>query len=387
MTLGLLLAIVAGVAMLPFVSMDGRIPRLQNLAAAQFGQPVKIQSLHLSLLPRPHWRIGGLVIGSDGQFKAQRVTAYVDPGALFAARPVFKAIELDAPVLNDEALGWLLFGRPQRHFGIGQLSATGARLDSANIALPAFDVSADIGTDGRWRSIAAHSTDRTLGTELRAELRADGDRAQLRLHADTLAVPFGSTLVLKGFSATGSAQHDGMALTEFAGRGYGGTFSGNARLNWGAPWRLDGAIAVTGLAAEQLLPSLLEAGKLDGKARYAMQADSADKLFAMPDMAGTFALQNGVLTGVDLVRLLQREGVGGKTPFATLGGELVRDAGRTQLRQLSLGAGSVSAQGNADMDAAQRLRGRFTAKLTVNRLRARANFSVAGTLALPRFKR
>ena len=134
-------------------------------------------------------------------------------------------------------------------------------------------------------------------------------------------------------------------------------------------------------------PALLEEGKLEGKAVYAMRAKSYDGLFAAPRLEGSFAIRKGALLGVDLGRLLQGGGVGGKTAFAELTGSFVREAGKTQLRQIQLVAGPVSAGGSADADAGKRISGRFAVEIKSPVAQARADLAVSGTLREPRFNR
>jgi hypothetical protein len=137
----------------------------------------------------------------------------------------------------------------------------------------------------------------------------------------------------------------------------------------------------------RIAPALLEEGKLEGKAVFAMRAKSYDELFAAPRLEGTFDVQKGSLLGVDLARLLQGGGAGGKTAFAGLTGSFLRDGGKTQLRQIQLVAGPVSAGGNAEVDAGKAISGRFAVELKSPVAQARTNLAVSGTLREPRFSR
>jgi hypothetical protein len=84
---------------------------------------------------------------------------------------------------------------------------------------------------------------------------------------------------------------------------------------------------------------------------------------------------------------LQGGGVGGKSAFAELTGSFVREGGRTQLRQVRIAAGPVSAGGSADIDAGKNISGHFAVELKSPVAQARANFAVSGPLKEPRFSR
>lgn len=381
---GLLLLLLIALGLVHVVPFNGQIPRLANAAAAQFGLPVRIGSVHLSLLPQPHWRLDAVTIGADGQIRAPRIDAFPTLGTLFGAATEYKAIALHAPIINDEGLGQLLFGSPQgRHLGFAQVKAVGAKVDSRYVMLPIFDATANVGSDGAWTNIALVAVDRSLNLKLRP---AQG-QMQVEVASHDFAVPFGSTLVLKDFKAKGTARRDGLALTEFEGRGYDGVIAGNVNLKWSPAWRLDGNVRASRLDAAQVLPSLLESGRLEGHARLALAADDPARLFAAPRVEGNFVIGKGVLLGVDLGHFPHSGEGGGRTVFSRLTGEFARDGAVTRLRQVALGAGIVSALGSVEMGENRNLRGRFVVDLAFRRVRARAVLSVSGTLDVPHFQR
>ena len=217
------------------------------------------------------------------------------------------------------------------------------------------------------------------------ELKGEG--AQFEVETNAFRMPFGPEFVLEDLSAKGVLGRDEFRLSEFKGAIYGGYMSGNASLKWGAGWSLGGEISVRAMDPGRIVPALLDEGKLEGKAVYAMRANSYDELFTAPRLEGAFAVRKGSLLGVDLARLLQGGGVGGRTAFAELAGNFVYEGGRTQLRQVHLRTGPVSAGGSADADASKNLSGRFAVEFMSPAAQARATLAVSGTLREPRFIR
>jgi hypothetical protein len=382
--LGLFLILLLGLVLVHFVSFDAYIPQIEKLAGARLRQPVKIKALYLSLVPLPHWRLEGVSVGNEGQLAVAQINAVTELGNMFSEQKVFKSIELESPVLSEEGLRALLFGKPQgQDFKVASVIVKNGRLNSKTFILPALDAKIAVGEDGAWQKIALESPDHK--TSLLLEPKGEG--AQLEVETNAFNLPFGAAVILEDFSAKGVLGRDELRLSEFKGRIYSGYLSGNASLKWGAGWSLGGDISARAMDPGRIAPAMIEEGKLEGKAVFAMRANACDELFAAARMEGTFAVQKGSLLGVDLARLLQGGSVGGKTAFAELSGNVVYEGGKTQLRQVHLGAGPVSAGGIADTDAGKNISGRFSVELKSPVAQAHANLSLSGTLREPRFNR
>ena len=382
--IGLFLLVVLGLIAVHFVSFDTYIPQFEKLAGAHMQQPVKIKALRLSLVPQPHWRLEGVSVGAEGQLVVPRINAIAELGSMFSEKKVLTSIELESPVLGEDGLLALLFGKAAgQDLKIAKISVKNGKLDSKTFILPALDAKITFGDDGAWRQIALETPDHKTSLLLKPE----GEGATLEVETNAFSLPFHPSFILENLVATGTIRRGELRLNEFKGGIYGGYLSGNADLKWGAGWSLGGEISVRAMDPARFVPALMEEGKLEGKAQYAMRAKSYDELFAAPRLEGSFTVLKGALLGVDLARLLQGGGVGGKTVFTELTGGFVREAGRTQLRQMVLVAGPVSAGGSAEVDAGKHLSGRYTVEIKSPVAKARANLAVAGTLREPRFSR
>ena len=382
--LALFLILVLGAVWIQFTSFASRIPQFERLASTHLQQPVKIKALHLSLVPWPHWQLDGVSVGNEGQLEVARINAAAELGSMFSDDKAFKSIELESPVLSEQGLIALLFGKPQgQGLKVASIIVKNGKLNSKSIALPALDARIAMGEDGGWKKIALETPDHKTSLQLEPK----GEEAQLEVETNAFSMPFGPAFILENFNATGVVSRSELRLNEFKGAMYGGYLSGTATLKWGADWSLGGQIGARAMEPGKIAPSLLEDGKLEGKATYAMRAKSYDELFAAPRVEGNFAIQKGSLLGVDLARLLQGSGAGGKTAFSEMTGNFVRENGRTQLRQVRLVAGPVSAGGTADVDSTRNISGRFAVELKSPVAQARANLSISGTLREPHFSR
>jgi hypothetical protein len=382
---GLFLLIVAGFGLVHVISFDDKIQLIQHQAIEQFHQPVNIASVRFGLVPQPHWRLEHVSIGNEGQIKVPEVKVPVDLASLFNGRVTFKSIGLASPAVNEEGLGWLLFGKSQKgELKFGSVTATNFKFISSNINLPVIDAVAEIGEDGGWKRIVLDAADKTFHMEMQPR---DNGVVQIELTADTYRVPFGSALVLDKFNAKATANRDVLTVTEFGASLYDGIVSGNAKLMWGSTWSLKGDLNARMIDAGKLLPSLLQSSKIEGSAKYAFQARTSDKLLAAPHFKGNFSVGNGTLLGVDLMSLLRSQNSGGKSNFAGITGAFNYENGRIQLRNMRLGAGMVSANGNSDVDVDKNLSGNFVVDLKSPNTQMRSNLALSGTLEKPSFHR
>ncbi len=382
--LGLFVLITLGLGLVHVVSFDGQMAKLEKAASDQFQQPVNIETMHLALFPQPNWIIEGVSIGSKGQIMVGKIKAVIELGSVFSEKQVFKSVELYAPILNDDGLRWLMFGKARSDaFRVERFSAVSAKLNSKSISPLTFDLKAEVGDDGNWQKIVIFTSDNNGVIELQPK----GNRVQVEINADRFAVPFGSALTLGSFNAIGTAGRNDLNVTEFTGRLYGGFVSGTARLKWATNWSLDGDLSARRIASLQAVPGLLESGEIGGTGIYSMRGADAANLFAAPHVEGSFVVHDGVLLGVNLANLLKNGGSGGKTSFSELVGSFVHNSNRTQLKQMRLTAGIVSASGSAEADANANIRGRFGADLKYSTGQAHANVAVSGSLKQPRFSR
>lgn len=367
-----------GLAAIHLVSFDSRIPQFENALAGHFQQPVKITALHLSLVPQTHLKLEGVAIGNEGQVRIPLIKAVGPLGNLFGQKKAFTSIELDSPQISEEGLGWVLFGKPApSELGFGELKLHNATLDSKNLRLVPFDAKLQTDDAGAWKSIVVEAQDKSFGLQLTPK----NDAVLVEFTARSFKLPFGSALVFDDLTAQGEVNRAGLVVSEFKGFAYGGTLSGNARLTWGANWRLAGQLNAKQIDTARMLPQLLDGARLEGTAAYAMQAPQAATLFAAPHLEGTFAIQRGTLLGVDLGRVLQGGGVRGDTAFTELGGSFVHDHGATQLQQLSLRQGGLAASGTVEVDADRKLRGRIAVGLKLSTEQLSARLALSGNLA------
>ncbi|MEW6515126.1 MAG: hypothetical protein AB1443_14130, partial [Pseudomonadota bacterium] len=376
--LGCVALIALAVIAVNVMSFESRIPDFEKAASAWFQQPVKIKSLRVAFLPRAQWLLEGVVIGNAGQILAPRITAPTSYASLFdKSNMTLDSLQIDAPVIGTEGMGWLLFGRSSASgLPVRQVQARNIRFEVPGMRLPAFDASMDIGADGNWQKIDIVAMEKKVEIKLTA-----GAVMRLEMKLSQAALPLGALPVLDDLSASGKLDHRALEFDEFDASFFGGSLRGKARVHWGAGAILAGDVTARGLDMGRMLAGFMEGGRLEGKANFSLPLFDDSKA-GTAQLSGDFAIDRGTLATVDFGRKMKGES-GGQTRFNKLTGRVTHQGGETQLRDLLLDAGRLTAKGGAELDAGRDIRGRFVATLNLGAARQRASIALSGPFKAP----
>ena len=389
-----LFLIVAGLALVHVMPFDEQKAVFENVATAQFKQPVKMKALHLGLLPKPHWRLEDVSVGDNGQIRVSKVKAETSLGALLGNRNAIASVQLESPVLDDEGASWILLGKSRAtNLTNARVVVKNATVNSKNIVLPALDATIDIGADGNWQKLALQTPDRKLA----AEFTATNEGTRVEVSAAVYSPPLGfasekpdkkgSGISLEDFTAVGSLSDKELTVSKFSGGTNEGFLNGNARLNWSDGWMLKGQAKARLFSTTAMVPALIESGLLSGGGSFSMSGTTPSVLMDSARAEGYFLVERGTLRRIDLERLLQRGGSGGTTAFSTLDGRFSHGDGKTQLKDVKLTADIMTASGNVDVATDKHVSGRFVVELKSPSLTVRGNLAISGTLGDPRFSR
>jgi hypothetical protein len=132
------------------------------------------------------------------------------------------------------------------------------------------------------------------------------------------------------------------------------------------------------MEAKRLTPILT--GTVQGPMAIAAQGETLDKLAAGARLDWSFAVQNGLINGIDLPRTLQSgKSVGGTTKVDEMTGQAVVGDGRAALRNIRIVGGPMQASGAIDIEGGKTLAGRFNADMKTPGASLRATLVVSGT--------
>src|SRR5437867_2247262 len=379
----LLLTLIVAVAALPFVPLESA--QYEKAAQAWLGEPVKIGTVNLTLLPLPQLKLEKVVIGKEHPMRAAVIKANPAVTSLLADRILLKSLELEGATFPREFLPALLQNKGRRgSFGVQRIVAKGLKIDIPELNLPALEVAASLSADGALQSVAISNAERKLSVKVQPR----GERAAIEISADAFPFPIGVDPGLSEFLAKGTVTRGELALSEAEARAFGGRLLGTVRLRWAGGWSMEGELTVRQMEAGKIAAPLLAGGTLQGKGVYSMKGLLPERLILNAQLEGNFTIQKGAITNVDMTRLLQGSGSGGGTTlFSEMSGAVYADANRLLVRQIRMASGLLNGTGQGEMDPQKNLSGRMQIELRAQSVQARATLSVTGTLQNPQFRR
>src|SRR5580765_4524071 len=380
MLLGIL---VVGLAVLPFVPLE--TTAYEKTAQAWLGQPVKIGSVNLTLLPLPQLKFEKVVIGKDPQMRVAVIKASPELSTLLEDRITLRSLDLDNVTVPKEFLAVLLQDKGgRRGLGVRRITARSLKIDAVELGLPPLELDATLSPDGALKSASFSSSVSPIS--IKVEPR--GGRAAIEISAAALPLPIGIEFGLSDFSAKGTVSANELVLSNTEARAFGGRIFGSTRLRWSSGWSLDGDLSVRQMDAAKIAGPLLGSGTLQGKGRLSMKGLLPERMILNAQMEGSFSVQKGSVSNVDMTRLLQGSGSGGGTTlFSEMSGDFSADPNRLLVRQIKMAAGLLSGAGQLDMDPQKNLAGRMQIELRAQSVQARSTLAVGGTLMNPQFRR
>jgi hypothetical protein len=378
----LVVILAVGIAVLPFVPLE--TAPYEKEAQAWLGQPVKIGSVSVALLPVPQLKFEKVAIGRDPQMRAAVIKASPDLATLLEDRVKFRTLDLDNVTVPKEFLAVLLQDTGGRKgFGVQRITAKGLKIDAPELGLPPLELDASLSPDGALKSASLSGAG-----SLSVRLEPRGGRAAIEISAATLPLPVGIDLGFSDFSGKGTVTGSELVLNTTEAHAFGGRIFGNVRLRWSSGWSLDGELSARQMDAANIAGPLLGAGTVQGKGRLSMRGLLPERMVLNSQLEGNFTIQKGSVSNVDMTRLLQGSGSGGgTTPFSEMSGDFSADSNRLVVRNIRLAAGLLNGLGQIEMDLQKNLSGRMQIELRAQSVQARAIVGIAGTLMNPQFRR
>ncbi|HUL92257.1 MAG TPA: hypothetical protein VLV56_07895, partial [Burkholderiales bacterium] len=377
----LLILLIVGIAVLPFVPLE--TGPYEKEAQAWLGQPVKIGSVNLTLVPLPQLKFEKVAIGRDPQLRAAVIKASPELATLLEDRVSLRTLELDNVTLPKEFLAVLLQDKGgRRGFGVQRITAKGLKIDAPELGLPPLELDASL-LNGALRTASLSGAG-----PISVKLEPGGGKAAIEIAAGTLPLPLGIDLGLSEFTGKGIVTGSELVLTTTEARAFGGRIFGNARIRWSSGWSLEGELSARQMDAAKVAGPLLGSGTLQGKGRLSMRGLLPERMILNSQLEGNFTVQKGSVSNVDMTRLLQGSGSGGGTTlFSEMSGDFSADPNRLVVRNIRLAAGLLNGLGQIEMDPLKNLSGRMQIELRAQSVQARSTVSLSGTLTNPQFRR
>ena len=378
--------LVAGLFVVPAVlPTQSYIKAIEQSMGRQLQQPVHIGQLSGRILPAPRLVLSDVSVGEAKPFQAHQVQVNFAFSALFSAVKTISSLELDGVQVNGAALSvvsdWLQQLAADRQYPVAHINFNKAQLEAEGISFSDVDGELDFDPSGKFSLAKLTANTHKLAVDIHA---APEQKMLLSVTLRDSALPLLPNWVFDELKASGELTRDELRITEMDSRIKGGVLTGEARINWRAGWRVQGALAARAMPLQNL--NKLLSGDLDGSARYQMQSQSLAKLMDAAILTGEFSVNKGVINGMDVVettRLRSRESLpGGRTHFEELSGEMAYANGSYQFRQLKMNDSVVRAVGSLNVSH-QQLSGNVSSSLTMRAGMGTVGLLVGGTTESP----
>jgi uncharacterized protein involved in outer membrane biogenesis len=352
------------------------IPVIEAKASERLGEPVKIASLRLSLVPLPHFVATGVSAGTTPLGEIARVTVRPSLLHLFSETKVLREIRLERVVLQQallQRLGALSLSRAgPSAVRVDRVVIEDCKLQLRGATIRDLDAEILLNDDGRPREIRITSEGGRLKVVARPE---PGGALALAIAARAWTLPAGPAILFDRVDATALLTRNGIESRDFRATLYAGTVSGPLTVSWKPGWAISGEMSVKGVALQALAGLFFRehtvSGKLSGGPRFAVRAKHARDLLPSLELASDFTIRDGVLHKVDLVAAarnpLARQdasaGKGTETRFDELSGHLSVDRDGYHFSSLQVASGLLRATGGISIARDKTLDGRVNAEL------------------------
>lgn len=362
------------------------VRRIETIAASHLGETVRIGEIGFSVWPRPALVLRDVTVGNEKRFRAPVVRAALNRAALFGSGPKYSRIDIVNAVVAADFF-WAHASESMKPAA----PLTSSRIEFENMSI----------VDPKWRftGLSAAMTIKPSGQiqSMRVEdaagitaltLSPSGPKSVAADLTIRSFQPKGGLISLSSVTGSGTLTSDEFVVREFQGYAAGTTLRGAGRLRIGQRWTFDGTVEAKAVDLATAAPGLFRSGTAIAQARFAAGGANLDALFSELSIAGSAALDQGVLTGVDFVRALQEsQATGGSSSYNNGAASFQWNGNRLVISSLRVGRTGLSAEGTAAVDAEGRLSGRLAATSTMQEDPITGSFGLSGTLAKPVIRR
>jgi uncharacterized protein involved in outer membrane biogenesis len=384
-------AIVIGLLLIvPFlIPMQTYLLQVEKLATEKLGQPVTIGSVHLMLLPSPRVVAGDIVVGKRDELKVAQLVVIPTIGSLFSDTKTLD-LSISKPIIKKAALEFVsaLTAKKSDDSAPSSIHIRHIKIDELQFAnYPVMNAEATLSADNKPESAILE----TLDGKLKADVTPNGDEQLIVVTANKWTLPTGLPLLIDKAKLEMQLKGNKLEIPSIDIALYGGKLTGNAVLNWQKSWRLNGKLNIANLAVQQpsrmVSKTVYLSGNLFGNGNFSAKAKEAGRLADNLRADFNFKVNNGVLHGLDLVKvaslLLKQSQGGGETQFDAFSGLLNVSGKQYHLRNLKISSGLLTATGQVKVKANQQLDGAVVADVKNSVGLAAIPLDVSGTVSNP----
>ncbi|MEE8529373.1 MAG: AsmA-like C-terminal region-containing protein, partial [Nitrosomonadaceae bacterium] len=384
----LLVIIISGVLLLPYVLPTTQyIATIEKIATNSVGEPVKVGSLRVSLLPIPNLDASNITIGNTIKIRSAILTFSMLSS--FSSNDLSK-IELIGvnilPGAYDRIIKWTRSNNAPQLSNFRQIYLKNTKLEFENIAVPLLNGNIDLIKGSKFSRASFATSDDKIKINVTPKRKG----FLLNISTKEWKPLHSSSITFSSFDAKAIASSDSFYINEMDGRIYEGVFKGTASAKWSDGWIIKGQLEMErvnlGKATKSFNSDIPVRGNLTSNIEIASNAPVYEQLSDSLHINGIFQLQNGFIK-VDLgnsIRSISKGDIaGGQTKFDDLSGSIEGTGNTYQLRQLKLSSGILSAEGNLVIGPSKELSGKVISNLKGTHTMTSGPVSLEGTIKAP----
>ena len=389
-----LAVVIALLLIVPFlIPMQTYLQQAEALASEKLGQPVTIQSAHLSFLPSPRVAASGIVVGKHEELKVDSLVVIPTIGSLFSDVKTLD-LSISKPVIKQAAFDFIsaLIAKKSDNSAPTSVHIRHIKIDGLQLAnYPAINAEATLTSESKLEYAELETLDGKLDAVVTPKVMPDGDAQLIVVNANKWTLPVGLPLLIDKAKLEMHLKDSKLSIPNIDIALYGGKLTGAATLNWQKGWRTSGNVDVSNLAVQQpsrmMSKAVYLSGNLFGNGNFSAKAKDAGRLADNLRMDFKFKVNNGVLHGLDLVRvaslLLKQSQGGGETQFDAFSGLLNVSGKQYHLRNLKISSGLLVATGQVKVKPSKALDGDVVVDVKNGLGLAEIPLEVSGTLSNP----
>ncbi|MDP3609160.1 MAG: AsmA-like C-terminal region-containing protein [Methylophilus sp.] len=379
---------------LPFlIPTEKYLAEFEREVAALLGVPVDIENAHIYFIPSPRLSVEGIAIGQSQDITVQSVTVIPSLWSLFSSSRTF-ALNVHQPVIKDTAMPFvskLMASKSNTSthssIEISQVDVDGLTLIWPSVKLPMFDLQVVFSKGMQLSTAEAKSED----GQLEMNIQPNEAGYSIVVNMDDWLIPLSHPWQVNQGRVDMALVNQTLDVSSMSLQMYGGTINGHAKLDWQKNWQLNGKIEIKDLSlaapTKMMNPNTYLGGSLLSKGKFSANAKNADQLLNQLSADFVFTVNQGVLYGLDLVKvaslLVKQSAKGGQTQFDTFTGELAVSGKRYHLKRMQVSSGLISAKGDVQINEQDKLDGAGEVEIKRSVGLVSVPLIVAGTLDKP----
>lgn len=388
------IVVISLLILLPFfIPIRSFLNQAEAMASQQLGVPVRIGSGHIRLLPSPRVALNDITVGKQSDLQFSRVVAVPSLSSLFSPTKVLE-IQIKQMQVKKSALDLVSALSNQKPASepsaspvhIRQVSIAALQLDWPDMKLPVMQLTLNLHADHTLDSAQLKTQD----DKVSVEVTPDGKMHHIALRAEQYTLPVGMPLLAEKASINMRLKGQMLDIHQVDIAMYQGRINGSMRLMWDKNWRLQGQLKVAKLSLQQpsrlVSPKVYLSGTLQSQGSFSANAKDASKLADNLRADFKFAVSDGVLHGLDLVKiasLLTKQSSGGQTQFDEFTGAIRVVGKQYHLQDLKIGSGLLAGTGQVKIRPDQSLDGTAEVELKNSASLVAIPLDISGTVNDP----